>query len=125
MTISVQITKIECTTTSEMANSGGADEVFLICQSDGGATLRYPYPPFKTNSMDNGDTWLLDGTDWPELVLEFIHDVNVTLWDQDIKIDPNQTDFIGNFCVNGSDMASPVEITNGDKSQYTVHFKTV
>lgn len=128
MTHRIRIVAIVCWTASDAY--GSHDEVFMLCQSDGGAPIRVPPPPFTTVSLksyeaDNdpdGSYWNFDGTDWPELILEFENEVNITLWDQDHKLDPNSADYLGNAELTNGDTPSPIYCGNGDSSIYKIFF---
>src|SRR4051812_33023631 len=112
-TTQIQITKIECIQVSE-ANS---DEVYLICQADGGVPI--PYPPgimkLKSNpqSMSNGETWPSDPPLAPPLKLSFEYEVLVTLWDSDVDDDPTVASFLGSQDFTPADFASSDSISKG------------
>lgn len=128
MTHKIRIKGIVCVKASDAY--GDHDEVFMLCQSDGGAPIRVPPPPFTTVSLktyeaDNdpdGSYWNFDGEDWPELFVEFENEVNITLWDQDHKLDPNSADYLGNVELTNDSTPSPIYFSNGDSSEYKIAF---
>lgn len=121
---SIQINSITCKAVSDPSSK---DEVWFFYQPDGGVPVRYPYGAIKTNSMGTNDIWdLTDNPDWPPVVASFDHDLQITLWDQDLRLDVSLTDFLGNLDITPSSTAgnSP-ELTNGDSSGYIINWKWV
>ena len=120
----IQITKIHCTSTSEP----GSDEVYLICQADGGIPILYPYklanPTNHPGSMSSGDDWILNN-DGNDLVLNFEHEVLATLWDSDVDDDLTVSSFLGSCDYTPTNILSSVVIQtpgkDGFNANYTVY----
>ena len=110
----VQITSIYCNSASELGN----DEVYLICQADGGVPIRYPAQLADAHSMTKGDTWKL--TD-PDLVLNFENEVLVTLWDRDVSYDPTVSTYLVSNDYTPGGGAGSVRIQNPNGADYTIY----
>ena len=123
----IQITSIYCNGVSEI----GGDNVYLICQADGGIPV--VYPPGLANlskhpyPMSAGDTWTLpDGTyATVECVLNFEHEVLVTLWDSDLDDDLTVSSFLGSYDYTPGNVPSSVRIQTpglmGYNADYTIY----
>lgn len=112
---SVKITAIRCHSTSESDISAG-DEVYLVCQADGGLPIRVPAGANNSQNMKNGDIWSLD------LTLNFQYEVLVTLWDHDLNYDPNLATYLqSNDFVPGSGTGSK-RLTNLNGADYTIDY---
>jgi hypothetical protein len=120
----IQITSIHCNSTSEP----GSDEVYLICQADGGIPV--VYPPGLANltkhpySMSAGDTWSLpDGVvATTDCVLNFEHEVLVTLWDSDLDDDLTVSSFLGCYDYTPDNIPSSVEIKTPGNEGYNADY---
>jgi hypothetical protein len=113
----IQITKIHCNGTSEPLS----DNLYLICQADGGIPIIYP--PGLANlskhpyAISSGQTWTLpDGeVATTDLVLNFEHEVLVTLWDSDLDDDLTVSSYLGSYDYTPNNIPASVEIkTPGD-----------
>jgi hypothetical protein len=116
----LRLNSLTCHSTSD---PDGGDEVWFLYQADGGVPVRYPYGAVKTNSMDPNDVWSFGTDAWPPIELSFEHDVQITLWEQDLRLDISLTDFLGNLDITpaSADGNSP-DLTNGDSSRYTFNW---
>lgn len=120
----IQISSITCNSTSE----AGHDEVYLICQADGGVPIRYPPHPSNYQSMSAGDQWTLSD---PSLTLDFEYELLITLWDCDVSYDPTLATFLcchqyvwnGDLLQPGAQQATPA--TNPNGASYTLHSQVV
>ena len=123
-TYTISMSSITCNQTSDL---NAHDEVWILYQIDAGAPLRYPYEPRSTVSMAPGDVLTFGADDHPPLQMTYEHDVSVTLYDQDSRIDLGLTDFLGTRDFgNSSNAASEptsATVTNGDSSSYTLVWK--
>ena len=117
----IRIDSIYC---AAQKDAKGNAEVWLLAQSDGGAPVRYPQAAMSSHSMDVGDTWEIG-----DLVLEFDGCCNLTIYEQDLGLDVNLTDFMG--CArftSGADASTAKVATNGtdsgehDYSKFTIQF---
>lgn len=112
---SVKITSIRCHSTSETDITAG-DEVYLVCQADGGLPIRVPAGVNSSQNMKHGDVWNLN------LILNFQYEVLVTLWDHDLNYDPNQATYLqSNDFVPGSGSGSK-RLTNLNGADYTIDY---
>lgn len=109
----IQITKIECLQVSEPFG----DNVYLICQADGGVPIPYPPGIMKLKSdphhMSNNETWPSDPPLSPPLKLSFEYEVLVTLWDSDVDDDPTVASFLGSQDFTPADFADSDSISKG------------
>jgi hypothetical protein len=91
--ISLQVLSIKCL---GVADSGTNDnnEVFLSYQSDAGEQLRYPPSPRSTQTMSSSgnNVWNLNN---PPLIIDFVNETLLTLWDQDNRKLPGASDYLG------------------------------
>lgn len=113
---SIQINSIICSDTSE----GGVvdyDEVYLVCQSDGGYPIRVPAGVNARVKMEAGDTWTL-----PNLVLNFEYEVLVTLWDHDLNYDPNLATYLQSHDFLPGIGGGSVRLKNHNGADYTITF---
>lgn len=114
---SIKITSIHCNATSESDVSAG-DEVYLVCQADGGFPIRIPAGINASQNMKKGDTWTLND----QAVLNFQYEVLVTLWDHDLNYDPNLATYLqSNDFVPGTGSGSK-RLTNLNGADYTVYY---
>lgn len=84
------VSQINCTSVS--ANAGvslGADDVFIMHQTDGGMPIRFPAST-DVYEMTNGSQQPLAEGDVPGLVLYYNYGAYVSLWDHDGPL--NQVD---------------------------------
>jgi hypothetical protein len=100
-------------------------EIWLLAQSDGGTPVRYPPSPLSTYSIPTGGNWNING----DLVLEFDGCCNLTIYEQDRKINIDRTDFLG--CARFTSGADPsnqkiaangTDKGNGDYTEFTIEF---
>lgn len=122
----IQINSLTCHAASD---PDGTDNVWFFYQSDGGVPVRYPFGAMKTNDMSPQSVWRFISTDadgWPPVVVSFDHDLQITVWDQDLGIDISITDFIGNLDITPTSTSgdSP-DVTNGASSRYTFNWSWV
>lgn len=112
----IKIEKIHCVQHSDPDQH---DEVWLLAQSDGNVIQRYPPQATSTHSMTDGDDWVID-----DFTIEFDGCSNLTLYEQDLKLDISLTDFLGctRFTSGASASSSPRICTNGTSSNYEVYF---
>ncbi len=107
----VQLDSIKCNQTSEP----GHDEVFLICQSDGGLPLFIPPGLWKLSTkahpMANGDSWSPLDRDGQPYMLSFEHNLIISLWDADVNDDPTVSSYLGNVHF------SPASFSSGATTQ--------
>lgn len=120
----IQITKIHCNSTSEP----GSDELYLICQADGGIPV--VYPPGLANfskhpySISAGQDWTLpDGeVATVDCVLSFEHEVLVTLWDSDLDDDLTVSSFLGSYDYTSDNIPSSTEIKTPGNAGYNADY---
>jgi hypothetical protein len=108
MSVSLDLTKIYCVTTSEP----GHDELFLTYRIDDGDEIRVP--------AQDGDYYPIEaGKDWPlNLRLTFNTSLVVTLWDEDNW--PSTSDYLGQAKYTPDNL--PHETTvSGSSGQYKVY----
>jgi len=118
----IKIDNIHCVSQKD---SKGAAEIWLLAQSDGGAPVRYPQKPLSTHSISEGGNWDIDG----DLVLEFDGCCNLTIYEQDHKLNIGSTDFLG--CARFTSRADPsndkiaansTDKENKDYTEFTIEF---
>ena len=113
----IQLKSIDCHGTSE----SGHDEVFLICQADGGIPIRYPAKPPGYQSMTSGDSWPLD----PVLTLTFEHEVLITLWDSDVSYDPTVATYLVSYDYTTTNIPAAQNVMNPNGANYTLNVTKV
>ncbi len=115
---SIQINSIYCNDTSE----SGHDEVYLICQADGGIPIRVPYGINTSHSMSNDDNnpWVLDN-----LILNFEYEVLVTLWDEDLSYDPNLATYLQSNDFQSGSGSGSIQLTNRNGADYTISYQYI
>lgn len=116
---SMKVTSIHCNATSEPNISAG-DEVYLVCQADGGLPIRIPAGANKSQNMKKGDTWTLN-----DLVLNFQYEVLVTLWDHDLNYDPNLATYLQSYDFEPGTGSGSKHLTNLNGADYTIYFTHV
>lgn len=115
---SVQIVSITCNGTSE----AGHDEVYLICQADAGIPIRFPAQLANSVSMTDSSVWTLNN---PNLILNFEHEVLVTLWDCDVSYLPTLSTYLqSNDFTPGSGSGS-ITLSNRNGANYTISYQFV
>lgn len=112
---SIQITSIKCLSNSE----AGKDEVYLICQADGGVPIRYPAQLANSVSMDDNDVWTLDN---PSLILNFEYEVLVTLWDCDVSYVPSLSTYLQSNDFRPGSGSSSITLSNPNDAKYTIYY---
>lgn len=116
---SIKITSIVCHGTSDVG--GTNDEVYIYYQADAGLPVRYPatsYQRMNTSANSSNDvvkTWDVD------LVLNFDHEVLVTLWDQDIEGLNNQSNFLINCDYTSDNPPASYNMKNHNGANYTIN----
>lgn len=120
----IQITSIECKGTSEPSS----DEVYLICQADGGVPLFYPVGiaqlsahPQSMSPTAPDNVWTLPTGD-TALVLNFDHEVLVSLWDSDVDDDLTVSSFLGSYDYTQDNFQSSVTIQTPGKDGYNAYY---
>ena len=112
----IQVTSIYCNSPSESST----DELYLICQSDGGLPLRVPAGLNTTQEMEKGDTWTLSN-----LVLYFEYEVLVTLWDHDMPYDPNTATYLQSIDFQPGNGDGYRRLKNRNGADYTNNFNYI
>lgn len=119
----LKITSIKCNSPSENGVfKEFNDEVYLLCQADGGVPIRYPMCLTDSHSMTTGNTWVIDN-----LILNFEYEILITLWDVDVTLDPQVGTYLVSheYCYNGDNMkegnhsVTPGKNPNG--ASYTIN----
>ncbi|WP_343704067.1 hypothetical protein [Chitinophaga sp.] len=113
---SIQVTSIYCNATSESGITSG-DEVYLVCQADGGLPIRVPGKINSSENMKKGDTWKLDN-----LVLNFEYEVLVTLWDHDLNYDPNLATYLQSNDFQPGTGSGSKRLSNRNGADYTISY---
>lgn len=113
---SIRVNSIVCNATSESGITDG-DEVYLVCQADGGLPIRVPGKLNSSENMEKGDTWQLS-----DLVLNFEYEVLVTLWDHDISYDPNFATYLQSADFEPGTGSGSRRLKNHNGADYTIHF---
>lgn len=113
---SIEIKSIQCNATSE-SNISSGDEVYLVCQADGGLPIRVPRGINVGHKMKKGDTWTLD-----DLVLNFEYEVLVTLWDHDLNYDPNLATYLQSNDFPPGTGSGAIRLTNLNGADYTISY---
>lgn len=116
---SIQVTSIICNSTSESGITDG-DEVYLVCQADGGFPIRVPAKLNSSENMKAGDTWNIDG-----LVLNFEYEVLVTLWDHDLNYDPNLATYLQSIDFEPGFGDGYRTLTNYNGAEYVIYFRYI
>lgn len=111
---SIQVTSIYCTKPSESST----DELYLICQSDGGLPIRVPAGINTKVEMQAKDTWSPSN-----LILYFEYEVLVTLWDHDVAFDPNTATYLQSIDFQPGNGEGSRRLTNLNGADYTINFK--
>ena len=109
----LQIVSIKCHGTSEPRG----DEVFLLCQADGGVPIRYPaelidarkmcanYDDCSSDDPCDPSSYNLWPLESPELILNFEYEVLVSLYDRDVTLDPTVSTFLACRSYKWNDLA--------------------
>ena len=115
---SVRITSIYCNASSE-PNLTDGDEVYLICQADGGIPIRIPAAINSSHNMKAKSSWSFDN-----LILKYDYEVLVTLWDHDVMFDPNTATYLqSNEFISGTiGGASAKQLKNLDGADYMIYY---
>lgn len=115
---SIKITSIQCHGTSELGNLN--DEVYIIIQADAGLPIRFPIVGTQNmntssdSSNDTKQTWDVN------LVLDFDHEVLVTLWDSDPGTD-RTSDFLINCDYSSPNPPASYQMINHNGANYTIN----
>lgn len=113
---SVKINSITCNATCE-TNITSGDEVFLVCQADGGLPIRVPAGMNNSEQMKKGSTWSLN-----DLVLNFAYEVLVTIWDHNLPYDPNQITYLQSHDFQPGAGSGNIRLTNLNGADYTISY---
>lgn len=113
---SIRVNSIRCNATSESGVTDG-DEVYLVCQADGGLPIRVPAKLNSSENMEKGDTWNLD-----DLVLNFEYEVLVTLWDHDLSYDPNLATYLQSTDFEPGSGSGSRDLKNLNGADYTISY---
>jgi len=112
----VTLTSINCKNTSETPHD---DEVYIIYQADAGIPVRFPESNsiISMNVSGSGST-----TDWyPNLQLDFDHEVLVTLWDRESNLGIISPSFLANSEYRADYFKSPVDMKNHNDAHYVIN----
>ena len=120
----IQVINIDCLSTSEKEH----DEIYLLCQADGGVPIRYPRSLTDAHSIEKGAIWDIENE--VDLILNFEFELLITIWDTDITLNPQVGTYLAShqYCYNGqkvetgSHTASPAKNPNG--AQYQIRTRT-
>jgi len=118
----IKIESIKCLSASENAGPKEFhDEIFLICQADGGVPIRYPHDLASSKPLTANETWILDD---PELVLTFQYEVLITIWDVDVSYDPTVSTFLccHQYCYNGGLLEPGEQVATPDQNDNGAHY---
>ncbi|WP_299683434.1 hypothetical protein [uncultured Dokdonia sp.] len=121
---SIKINSIYCAHTSE-SNITGGDEVYLVCQADGGIPIRIPYGINEAHNMEKGDTWNLTNSDEDSLILNFDYEVLVTLWDHDLNDDPNLATYLQSHDFQPGSGSGSIRLKNYNDADYTINYSYI
>ncbi len=114
---SIRLDRIYCTHPSE-SNISSGDEVYLVCQADGGLPIRIPAELNSSHSMKAGDTWDLN-----QLVLHFRFEQLVTLWDHDaVPYDPNLATYLQSHDFQPGTGGGSLRLTNRNGADYSIFY---
>ncbi|WP_298711537.1 hypothetical protein [Chitinophaga sp.] len=116
---SIRITSIRCNATSESGITDG-DEVYLVCQADGGLPIRVPGKLNSSTNMEKGDVW-----EPADLVLNFTYEVLVTLWDHDLNYDPNLASYLQSTDFEPGSGSGSRTLKNHNGADYTVSYQYI
>ncbi|WPU97012.1 hypothetical protein SNE25_15935 [Mucilaginibacter sabulilitoris] len=116
---SIEVTSIKCNATSETNVSSG-DEVYLVCQADGGLPIRVPAGLNESEKMKKGTTWTLNN-----LVLNFEYEVLVTIWDHDLNYDPNLATYLQSNDFQPGTGSGSKRLTNHNGADYTINYNYI
>jgi hypothetical protein len=114
----IQITSISCYNTSE----NGHDELYLLCQPDGGFDVRYPSKLGSSESVKKDIRWNLK-----DFYLEFENEVLVTLWDMDLTFDPALATYLVSYDYTRDNLSKSqsVGIKNPNGAEYKIDIKII
>lgn len=118
-THSIQVTAIKCYNPSE-SNITDGDEVYLVCQADGGIPIRVPSGLSEAQNMESGQKWNIK-----DLVLNFDYEVLVTLMDHDLNADPNLATYLQSYDFTSNDKSGEVKLSNRNGAQYGIVYTKI
>lgn len=113
---SIQLNSIHCNATSE-SNLTDGDEVYLVCQGDGGAAIRIPSERNSSQNMKKGSTWDLN-----QLTFLFQYEELVTIWDHDLNNDPNLATYLQSHDFEPGTGSGAIRLTNLNGADYTINY---
>ncbi|MEP0263811.1 hypothetical protein [Dokdonia sp.] len=123
---SIKIKSIYCTAPSELNITDG-DEVYLVCQADGGIPIHIPGGLNEAHNMEAKDTWDLIDDKGNHLILNFEYEVLVTLWDHDLNNDPNLATYLQSHDFEPGSGSSSIHLQNkrDNKADYTIYYEYI
>jgi hypothetical protein len=116
---SIQVTAIKCYNPSE-SNITDGDEVYLVCQADGGIPIRMPSGINESKNMKSGQQWNIK-----DLVLDFDYEVLVTLMDHDLNADPNLATYLQSYDFTSADNSDEIKLSNRNGAKYGIVFTKI